>query len=70
MNKKEKAKKYGAVSDKPDSLLAGPLPTANSEEFVPKPIDELQPSPPYGSNDIYEFIPKLKTGNKYKKHTN
>lgn len=61
----KKYKKYGIVSDKPDSSLAGPFPTANSEEFVPKPIDEIQDVAPTGSNDIYDFIPKLKT-KKYK----
>ncbi len=65
-NKEAKSKKYGKVSDKPDSSLAGPLPTANSAEFVPKTIDSLQPSPPPASNDVYDFIPKLKA-DKYKK---
>ena len=60
-----KAKKYGKVSDKPDSYLAGPLPTANSEEFVPKPLDDIQEFTPPASNDIYDFIPKLKK-DKYK----
>ena len=64
-NKDEKALKYGRVSDKPDTGLAGPLPTANSEEFVPKPIDDIQSFTPPASNDIYDFIPKLKK-DKYK----
>lgn len=62
----KKAKKYGPVSDKPDSRLAGPVPTANSEEFVPRPIDEIKITAPENSNDIYDFIPRLKTKNKYK----
>lgn len=66
---KIKAKKYGKVSDKPDSSLAGPLPTANSEEFVPKPVDEIQSFSPPASNDIYDFIPKLKS-EKYKNKDN
>lgn len=65
MNKMSKAKKYGKVSDKPDSTLAGPLPTAHSEEFVPKPLDSIEQSAPVGSNDIFDFIPKLKS-DKYK----
>ncbi len=64
-NKDIKALKYGRVSDKPDTTLAGPLPTANSSEFVPKPIDAMQASPPPASNDVYDFIPKLKP-DKYK----
>ncbi|MBR3767621.1 MAG: hypothetical protein IKL10_05220 [Clostridia bacterium] len=64
-NKDRKAKKYGKVSDKPDSALAGPLPTANSEEFVPIPMENLQEAVPPASNDVYDFIPKLKT-DKYK----
>ena len=64
-NKDEKASKYGRVSDKPNTGLAGPLPTANSEEFVPKPIDEIQAFTPPASNDIYDFIPKIKP-DKYK----
>ena len=60
-----KALKYGRVSDKPDTGLAGPLPTANSEEFVPKPLDEIQAFTPPASNDIYDFIPKIKP-DKYK----
>ena len=64
-NKDEKAMKYGRVSDKPDTGPAGPLPTANSEEFVPKPIDEIQAFTPPASNDIYDFIPKIKP-DKYK----
>ena len=56
LNKDEKTKRYGRVSDKPDSTLAGPLPTANSEEFVPKPLDDMQLSPPPASNDVYDFI--------------
>ncbi len=68
-NKDVKAKKYGRVSDKPDSTLAGPLPTANSGEFVPKPLDDIQPSPPPASNDVYDFIPKLKA-DKYKNKNN
>ena len=58
-NKDEKALRFGKVSDKPDSALAGPLPTANSEEFVPKPIDEFQNFAPPASNDIFDFIPKI-----------
>ncbi len=61
-----KRKKYGKVSDKPDSYLAGNLPTANSEEFVPKPLDTLPPHPVMGSNEVYDFIPKIKS-DKYKK---
>ena len=64
-SKEKKALKYGKVSDKPDSRLAGPLPTANSEEFVPKPIDDIQDFTPPASNDIYDFIPKIKP-DKYK----
>ena len=64
-SKDKKAIKYGKVSDKTDSNLAGPLPTANSEEFVPKPIDEIQAFTPPASNDIYDFIPKIKP-DKYK----
>ena len=64
-SKEQKAKKFGRVSDKPDSLLAGPLPTANSEEFVPTPLDDIGKFSPPASNDIYDFIPKLKK-DKYK----
>ncbi len=62
----KKEKKYGPVSDKPDSLLAGPVPTANSEEFVPRPIDNIKITTPENSNDVYDFIPQLKTKKKYK----
>lgn len=65
-DKSEKAKKYGKVSDKPDSYLAGPLPTAHSEEFVPKPLENLSTSPKNGTNEIFDFIPELKTKNKYR----
>ena len=59
--------KKNKVSDKPDSYLAAPYPTANSEEFVPKPIEELQNFVSSSSGDIYDFIPKLKSTDKYKK---
>lgn len=58
-------KKYRPVSDKPDSNLAGRVPTANSEEFVPKPLDVLPKHPTDDSSDIYDFIPQLKS-EKYK----
>ncbi len=65
-NKDEKAKKYGKVSDKPDSYLAGPEPTAHSEEFVPKPINSITAPPQNGSDEIFDFIPEIKS-EKYKK---
>lgn len=61
-----KIKKFGKVSDKPDNRLAGNLPTANSEEFVPKPMDSLPLTPTMGTNDVFDFIPKIKS-DKYKK---
>lgn len=62
-----KRKKYGKVSDKPDSYLAGPSPTAHSEEFVPLPLNSLSDVPKNGSDEIFDFIPELRTKNKYKK---
>ncbi len=60
-----KRKKYGKVSDKPDSYLAGPSPTAHSEEFVPKPLNSLPEIPENGTNEIFDFIPEIKA-EKYK----
>lgn len=64
-NKDVKAKKYGKVSDKPDSRLAGPYPTAHSNEFVPIPLDQIPTDSPRASEDIFDFIPTPKN-NKYK----
>ena len=64
-----KRNKHDKVSDKTDSRLAGNLPTANSEEFVPKTLDTLPDAPSMSSNDVYDFIPKIKA-NKYNDKNN
>ncbi len=60
-----KKKEFQKVSDKPDSSLAGPYPTAHSEEFVPIPIDDLPTSVPQASDSLFDFIPTPKK-DKYK----
>lgn len=60
-----KKKKNNQVSDKPDSNLAGPVPTANSEEFVPRMLENMPAIPTDDSSDVFDFIPQLKS-EKYK----
>ncbi len=60
-----KKKKLTPVSDKPDTKSAGPVPTAHSEEFVPKPLNSLPKTPTEDSSDVFDFIPQLKS-EKYK----
>ncbi len=64
LNKKSK-KNFSSVSNEPDANLAGPYPTANSEEFVPKPLENIKDAPVSNSDELYDFIPKLKP-DKYK----
>ena len=62
MLNKNKLKK---VSDKPDSRLSGPYPTAHSNEFIPKPSETLPSNLSDNSGEIFDFIPQLKS-EKYK----
>ncbi|MBR3596420.1 MAG: hypothetical protein IKL47_05515 [Clostridia bacterium] len=54
-------------SDNADSFLAAPYPTASSDEFVPKPLNSTKSTPSNSTNEIFDFIPELKTKNKYTK---
>lgn len=60
MSKKKKAK----VSNKPDSSLAGIGASAQSAEFVPS-ISDDKGAFIDSLNEVYDFIPNLKTDSKY-----
>lgn len=62
----KKTKKSEKVTNKPDSRLAGNKPTAQSPEFVPKPISSIKYAPTNSTEDYFDIIPQLKT-EKYKR---
>lgn len=61
-----KKSKKNSVSQKTDSYLAGDFPTANSNEFVPKPLDDVKHSSECDTAEIFDFIPHIKD-EKYKR---
>lgn len=58
--------KKNRVSKKTDPYLAGDFPTADSNEFVPKPLDSIDHASVEDTAEIFDFIPHLKS-EKYKK---